>query len=396
MAAACLAFLAAVPANAENPSKPFEKPLKAVQEAFQAKHFDDAAAKLRDARALPNPTPYDTFVMNEFAGPIYANQQKMAEAYDAFNANINSPFLAEKDRPSRLKVLAQLAYQQKNYPAAIEHVTKLESLGSDDDTARVIKAQSYYLTNKYKEAGAALSDIIARDEKAGHHPDKQNLLLLRQVQEKLGDSAGQGRTIEKLLNFYPSPDLWTLAVASLKDRADKAKDDRLTLQVYRLLADVGSLKSAPQYSEMAQLAVEQGFPGEAVKVLDQGMAKGVFSGLEKDRNGRLLESAKKLVVAERDNLAKVEAMANKSADGNLLVVAGSSHAFNLDNPSKGAPLVAAGIAKGSLKSANDAYITLGVINFRMKSNAEAEKAFDKVDKNDAYERLAKLWSLHVR
>ena len=113
-------------------------------------------------------------------------------------------------------------------------------------------------------------------------------------------------------------------------------------------------------------------------------------------NVRLLESAKKLVASEKDNMAKIEAMANKAADGNLLVVAGSSYAFNLDNPGRGSALVGAGIAKGSLKSANDAYMTLGVISAKLKNGAEAERAFDKVAKDDSYERLAKLWSLHVR
>jgi len=395
VASACLAFCAAMPASAENPSRPFEKPLKAVQELMTARKFDEAAVKLREARALPNPTAYDTFVINEFAGVIFVNQQKYAESYDALNANANSQFLAAKAQ--RQQALAGLAYQNKNYQAAIEHVNNAEAQGALNDNLRVLRAQAYYLTNKFREAGSALNEIVSSDERAGRKPEKTSLLLLRQVQDKLGDNAGQGRTLEKLLNYYPSPDLWTLAVASLKDRADKAKDDRLTLQVYRLLADVGSLKSAPQYSEMAQLAVEQGFPGEAVRVLDQALSKGVYTDkLEKDRAGRLMEQAKKLVADERNNMPKIEAMANKAADGNLLVAAGSSYAFNLDNPGRGSALVGAGIAKGSLKSLNDAYITQGVIFAKMKNTAEAERSFDKVEKSDTYERLAKLWSLHVR
>jgi hypothetical protein len=395
VAAACLAFLAAVPASAENPSRPFEKPLKAVQDLMGAKKFDEAAAKLREARAVANPTGFDTFVMNEFGGVIAVNQKNFSQAYDLLAANANSQYMTAKGQ--RQQALAQLAYQLKNYPAAIEHALACEAQGSDNESTHVIKAQAYYLSGKFKDAAAATAENVASDEKAGRKPDKSSLLLLRQSQDKINDNAGQGRTLEKLLNYYPSPDLWTLAIASLKDQADKSKNDRLMLQVYRLMADVGSLKSAPQYSEMAQLAVEQGFPGEAQKILEQGLAKGVFvDKLEKERSGRLMESAKKLVASEKDNMAKIEAMANKAADGNLLVVAGSSYAFNLDNLGRGSALVGAGIAKGALKSTNDAYMTLGVISARMKNGAEAERAFDKVVKEDSYERLAKLWSLHVR
>jgi hypothetical protein len=400
VASACLAFMAAVPVSAENPSRPFEKPLKAVQELMTAKKFDEAAVKLRETRAVANPTAYDTFVMNEFGGVIAVNQKKFAEAYDMLAANANSQFLPAKGQ--RQKALATLAYQLKNYPAAIEHANNCEAQGADDDNTHVIKTQAFYLLGKYREAATGAADLVSRDEKAGRHPDKSSLLLLRQAQEKIGDNTGQSRTLEKLLTYYPNADLWTLAIASLKEQADKSKDDRLLLQVYRLMADVGSLKSAPQYSEMAQLAIEQGFPGEAQRVLDQGMSKGVFAGttekdrLEKERNGRIMEMAKKLVATERDSMAKIESLANSAKDGNMLVAAGSSQAFNLDNPAKGATLIAAGISKGSLKSLNDAYITLGAVDAKLKNNAEALKAFDNVDKNEAYERLAKLWSLHVR
>jgi hypothetical protein len=148
---------------------------------------------------------------------------------------------------------------------------------------------------------------------------------------------------------------------------------------------------------MAQLAVEQGFPGETVRVLDEGIRKGVFTEQrDKERNTRLLEAAKKLVAEERQGMARIEKVAADGADGNLLVAAGASYAFNMDNPSQGLGLISQGIAKGSLKNINDAYITLGVVNYKAKNNAEALKVFDKVDKNEAYERLGKLWSLHLR
>jgi tetratricopeptide (TPR) repeat protein len=230
-------------------------------------------------------------------------------------------------------------------------------------------AQSWYLQSKWKEAATALQDLISRSERGGKHPTEQSLLLLRQCYQKLNDDSGEGRVFEKLLAYYPKPDYWAVAISSL--RQSVAKDDKLTLHVYRLMAAVGALKRSDQYAEMAQLAVEQGFPGEAQTVLEQGIAKGVFTEQrDKERNGRLLESAKKLV-------------------------AGSSYLINLSDASKGATLIAQGIAKGSLKSLNNAYIMLGLAYARAKNVAEAEKAFGKVEKSEPYERLAKLWILQV-
>lgn len=389
---ACVALLAVNAQAAENVSRPMEKPLKAVQDAMAAKKWDEATAKLREAQAVSGKTAYDLYVINEFSGFINIQQGKLAEAFDLYVANVDSPYLPSK--PTRYKQLFTLAYTLKNYPAAVEYGTKAIQAGDDSDDTRTIVAQSWYLQSKWKEAATALQDLISRSERAGKHPTEQSLLLLRQCYQKLNDDSGEARVFEKLLAYYPKPDYWAVAISSL--RQSVAKDDKLTLHVYRLMANVGALKRADQYAEMAQLAVEQGFPGEAQTVLEQGIAKGVFTEQrDKERNGRLLESAKKLVAGERTGLPKVETEAAASPNGELLVAAGSSYLINLGDAAKGATLIAQGITKGSLKSLNNAYIMLGLAYARSKNVAEAEKAFGKVEKSEPYERLAKLWILQV-
>lgn len=395
--AACLGLMvgAAGAAEANNPSRPFEKPLKAVQDAMAAKKFDEASARVAEARALPNPTAYDTYVINEFAGVIDYNRKKYAEAYVSLNANADSPFLAGKG--DRHKSLAGLAYELKNYPAAIEHCNKAAQLGATGDGVDLIEMQAYYQLGKNKEAGTSARQMIELDEKAGRKPDKLALQILFQTQGKLNDAKGQGDTLEKMLRYYPTPDTWIRAIASLKDQADKSRDERLTLQVYRLMEEVGALKSWPQFNEMAQLAAGQGFPGESQRVLEAAFAKNLFpEGRDKERASRYLESSKKQAAAEKDGMGKVVTMAQAAADGNLLVAAGASYAFNYADAAKGVPLIQQGITKGSLKSMNDAYITLGAVAAKAGNKAEALKAFGKVEKDGVYENLAKLWSLHVR
>jgi tetratricopeptide (TPR) repeat protein len=269
--AACLAMFGSAVHAAEgnNPSRPFEKPLKAVQESMQARKYDEALAKLSEARALPNPTAYDTYVINEFAGVAYANKQKYPEAYEALKANADSPFLAKKG--DRQHQLATLAYALKNYAAAVEHCTKVDQEGAGDDQSSLILMQANYQLGKNKEAGVTAKQMIDADEKAGRKPDKIALQILFQTQGKLNDNKGQGQTLEKMLRFYPTPDTWVRAIAGLKDQADKSRNERLTLQVYRLMEEVGALKSWPQYNEMAQLAAGQGFPGESQRVLEAAL-----------------------------------------------------------------------------------------------------------------------------
>jgi hypothetical protein len=266
--------------------------------------------------------------------------------------------------------------------------------GEDGDDVRVVIAQAYYLTNKCKEASAGMTELVSRAEHAGKKPNEQSLLLIRQCAQKSNDSATQGRMLEKLLNYYPKPDYWLLAINSVMQLAEH--DDRLTLQVYRLMQDAGAMKRADQTAEMAQIALERGFPGEAQTVIEQGIAKGVFTEQrDKDRNQRMLDQAKKLVAIEKTSIAATEKQAASSANGELLVAAGSSYFLNLGDPVKGAALISQGIAKGGLKNANDAWVTLGLAQWKAKNAAEADRAFGKVDKNDGYERLAKLWALKI-
>src|SRR5579862_2938077 len=53
-------------------SKDLAKPLKAAQDALNAKKYPDAIAKLKEAEGNPKKTPYDEHVINELAAVTYA------------------------------------------------------------------------------------------------------------------------------------------------------------------------------------------------------------------------------------------------------------------------------------------------------------------------------------
>ena len=400
LVAACIAALSLagglLQAAEEKVSRALEKPLKAANDAMQAKKFDEAIAKAKEAQGVEGRNAYDNYVINEILGASYVRTNKFAEAYQALSANAESQFLDPKGKAQRYMALTQLAYTLKQYPETVEWANKAIALGQDTTEMRVLVAQTNYLQSKFKEAAAAMQEVVARAEKAGQRPTEASLQLLFQCYVKLNDQQNQGRVIERLVTYYPKPDYWLNAMITLIQSAHN--DDRLLLQVYRLQADVGTMKRNDQYGEMAKLAVEQGYPGEAVSVLDQAMAKNVFTDArEKAQYGRLLEAAKKALEQEKQDVTKSEQEASKSANGDLLIAVGASYLFNLGDASKATTLIQQGIAKGVSKiPLYDAYVTLGLAQAKAKNAAEADKSFGKVDKNDNYERLAKLWALRVK
>jgi tetratricopeptide (TPR) repeat protein len=328
-------------------------------------------------------------------GPIYARKGQYAESLAAYAANNESPYVPPGQKGGRYKVMTTLSYQLKNWDNVVAYGNKAIEGGEGGDDVRQMIGQAFYLQGKCREASASMNDRIQRAEREGRRPEEQAMLLVRQCAEKSGDVAMQGRMLDKLLTYYPKPDYWALSINSLRKAA--GPDDRLTLQIYRLMSDVGALKVAAHYGEMAQIANEQGFPGEAVSILEQAISKGVFTEQrDKERNTRFLDAARKLADGQKAALAKAEAEAIAAPTGTLLAAVGSGYLFNLGDAAKATSLLSQAVSKGSLKNANDTYITLGLAHWRMKNVAEAERAFAKVSKEDSYERLARFWALHVR
>jgi tetratricopeptide (TPR) repeat protein len=370
-----------------------EKYLKACSDPYSAKKFDEALAKCKEAQGIQGRTPYDNFVINQIMAFSYAQTKRFADAYPLFKELVESPYLSPKAKEGLFATLSQIAYQQKDYNAAIDWAQKGIDSGQDTAEARILIADAYRLQGKFKDCVQATQEVIARSERANQRPSENALLALNECQGKINDTAGQGKTIEKLVSYYPKAIYWQNAMIVLINSTKN--DDRLLLQVYRLQAEVGTLT---RYAEMAQLCMEQGFPGEAIGILQQGLAKGVWTDArEKAKNERLLDAARKKLSQEKEDIAKSESEAVRTANGDLMVAVGASYLFNLGNPEKAASLIQQGIGKG-LKNIPlyDAYITLGLAEAKKKSAGEAKKSFEKVDKNDNYERLAKLWSLRTK
>jgi Tfp pilus assembly protein PilF len=290
-----------------------------------------------------------------------------------------------------LKNIALYYYQQKDYPKALEVADQAVKHGVNDlDTLGLI-AKAEYLTGKYKDAAAEMQEIVGKQDK----PDEESLKLLWQFDLKANDDAGAAKAVEKLVTYYPKPEYWANALAPLV-RMD-IKDAHLQLNVYRLMSDVGVLKLPSDYAEMAEIALDAGYPGETQNVLQQAFAKNVFvEQRDKDRYQHLLEGAKQRAAKDQSQLATVEQTAAAAPNGDALVQLGAAY-ISYGQNDKAVAAISKGIAKGGLKSADEANLLLGLAQLRQKNNSAAQQAFDKVasSSNNGYARLGKLWALRA-
>ena len=385
----------AVAQEKETVSKGAAKSLKAVQDAANAKKWDESLAKIQEAKALPNLTAFDKYILAQFETQAYVAKQNYPKAADAIEAQLETGKGTAADQAKLQKTLISVYYQTKNYPKAAEAGLKTVKAGAADAETYTLIAQSYYLQGKYQDTVKFLNEYVSDQEKRGQTPKEQTLQLVSDSYNKLDNNNGATATLEKLVSYYPKPNYWNNLLYTLM-RAE-GNTDRITLNIYRLMLDTNTLKQGTDYTEMAQLALEQGTPCEAQRVVEKGVADNAFTEQrDKDRNARLLDTAKKACTTDQAGIAKFETEAKSAAGGEADVRLGQAY-LSFDQYDKAAEAIQRGIGKGQLKSPEEAQILLGIAQLKRKNADEATKAFKGVKGTDAkLSRLANLWALHAK
>ena len=369
------------------------KDLQEAQKDMQAQKWDDMVAALDKVKANPKKNEYDEYVMNEFYISAYANLKQLDKAVGSLEAIIDSKFMPPDEQKKRVMQTAIVYYQLKQYDKAVQWGNRAIKDGYADDQTRQVVGQSYYLENDFKDTAQFEQASVDADAKAGTAPSEQELELGLSSAVKLNDEAGEMHWLELLVTYHPTAERWQNVLDGL---FRTKQSDRTLLQVYRLSADVGGLKRSSDYLEMAQLALDAGSPGETAAVLNKGMAANVFTdGGEKTRAQKMLESAKKQSALDEPTLAKSEAEAATSPNGDRLVGAGRGY-FGYGDYDKAAKDLAAGLAKGATKDAQDARLLLGIAQFKSGAKDDAVTTLQSVKGDPNLERLAHLWVIHIK
>jgi tetratricopeptide (TPR) repeat protein len=375
-------------------SKPVAKPLQAAKEAMDAKKYEEGLAKLKEVEAIPNKTPYDEYLMNELYGFGYVRTNQYAEAAKALEAGLKAGFLDPGDVPNRVKALAQVNYQIKNYDKAIEFGNQALKSGAADDDMYTLVAQAYYIKGDFTGTEKFVDGYVDDQVKAGRQPKEQTLQLLMSSCVKQDDQDCTTRALEKLVSWYPKPDYWQNLLYSMFQQ--QGQTEKSLLHVYRLASEVDVLKRPDDYTEYAQLAIEAGSPGEAETILEKGLQKNVFTDARAlDKNKRLLESAKKQAASDKAGLPKIASDAASAKTGDKDVSVGLAY-LGYKEYDKAVEALERGLGKPGVQNEAEARLLLGIAQLGAGKKDDAQKAFKAVKGDPKLERLANLWSLHAR
>lgn len=369
------------------------KPLQAALDLLKHKRGKEALARVHEADAVPSKTPYETYLVTRVRAQAEAAAGDAAAAARDFEAIAASSAASGGERVQFLAVAAEQYYRAGNYGKSADLGARYFKDGGADKSIRTLYIQALYLGNDFAAAGKALQSQIQSEEQAGKSPSEEQLQLLANVYAKQHDNAAYAGALEQLATYYPKKDYWLALIASVAGRAGFS--DRLDLDLARLKLATGTMRTAAEYTEAAQLSILAGLPVEAKKIIDQGYAAGLLgTGPDADRHRRLKEMAAKNLAEDSKTIGQEDADAAAAKDGTAQLNSGLNYVLHGRNE-KGLQMMEQGLRKDGLKHPDDARLHLGYAYYLAGQNQKAIHIFKTVHGNDGAGRLARLWIIRL-
>jgi hypothetical protein len=367
------------------------KPIQAAIEALKQKRGKEALAKAREAQAVSNKTAYETYVVDRVIGQAAAVSGDANTAAHALEAAGNSSAAPEAERKALLGAAAGQYYVMKDYAKAADLASRYMRDGGADRSIRTIYVQSLYLSNNFPAAAKALAGEVESDEHAGRAPAEDQLQLLANIYDKQKDANGYARTMEKLVAHYPKREYWQSVIYSVTARPGYS--DRLAIEIVRLKLATGTLKSTEEYVESAQLSLQEGFPLEATKIIDQGYAAGLLgTGPDAARHKRLKDLATKSLAEDQAAMAKE---AGPAKDGKAAFNEGFNFVLN-GKSDKGLAMMEQGLKLGTgFRRIDHAKLQMGYAYYIAGQKQKAQAAYRRVQGDDGALTLARLWIIKL-
>jgi tetratricopeptide (TPR) repeat protein len=387
-AALVLAFGATCALAADTVRPEVGNPLKSAQALIKSGKGREALSEIAKADAVPNKTPYESFLIQQMRGSAANAAGDNETAIKAFEAVIASGRVSGKEALQMQEAIAVGYYKMKEYPKAAAAAQKYFKEGGTDPAMRTVQLQSYYLGNDCGSVGRMLG------EESAHKASEEELQILRTCYSREKDDAGYVAATERLLQSYPKKEYWTELLARVQRKPGFS--DRLSVHVYKLRYATGNFTTANDYMEAAQLAMQDGVPAEAKAIMDKGYAAGALGkGSEADRQKRLVELIDKTLAESRKNRAQDEKEAGAAGNGDDLVRIGLEYVYE-GQSDKGLALIDQGIKKGGLKRPDDAKLRLGEAQLYAGKKNAAVQTLKGVKGTDGTADIARLWVLQAR
>ena len=354
------------------------KAIQDAQAAGKAGRFAEAVEKAKEADAIKDDKPA---ALNPIIHDMIVNYAIQAKDYPTAMAQIEKNIAAnEGNRAQNLKQALSIAIMAKNKDKTDQFA---KELGSNlDNETRLFIASQMMNSGQLKE-----SLEYAKPALEGNASEAA-LKFEQAVYFKMNDLNGRRGALEQLVTSYPKPEYWhdLLQLA----RNDKGLNDEQLMDIFRLRLAVGDLKSADEYTDMAQQALVAGYPAEAKQVLDKAAAAKMLNG---DRSVRLVKMVSDRVT--QDSAVQAELQKKVAADPNSGVRLGLIY-WTFGKNKEAEDAIRAAMGTNKLTDPDGAKVALGHVLLAEGKKPDAATAFSSVARNSKEANIARLWAIYAR
>src|SRR5437016_13315511 len=121
------------------------KPLQSAIDLLKGKKAKEALAMAREAQAIPNKTPYESYVVTRVIAQAAAGAGEPGLAAKAFDEITGSASAADAERRQFAAAAAGQYYTAKEYAKAGDLAARYAKLGATDKSVNTIYVQALYL-----------------------------------------------------------------------------------------------------------------------------------------------------------------------------------------------------------------------------------------------------------
>ena len=368
------------------------KPMIAAEKALQEKKYADALQQIVEAEKVDGKTPYEIYLLDRMRASAAIGAGNDMLAVKSLEAALGSGRIPAAEKLNILDGVARIHYRLKDYKqTAVWAALALKEPGARNET-RLILGHAAYINNDFALAKTEIGTYLAANEQAGTPPTEDQLRLLASTSLKSNDAAGYAATLERIVVRFPSKEYWADLIYRVESKPGFS--ERLVLDVYRLKLITGAMIEKSDFMEMASLTLQSGFPAEASKAIEAGIAAGA---LTRDPS---VDTEKKLRASIAKELAEENARAAKPGQappkGAIALMNHGYDAVLKGEAKKGLDLMEAGMKAADQKRPEEAKLRYGIALVLAGQKPKAGEVFKTVMGTDGASDLARLWELFTR
>jgi tetratricopeptide (TPR) repeat protein len=358
------------------------KPLQAAQEAIQAKQPDVALQKIQEARSTPQLTEPEKMFLERLSVVAAMNAQKFDVASSSLDYLLQSQQLSATDRLTLTETMVSVSQRNKDHTKVVQWARRYAQEGGKNQRVHMMKVQALALQGLHKDVVQEMHEAY---KTAGYQAEEAELRIYAFSQKQIKDDVGYASTLTQLVTRFPSKDYWSDLLNSMG--RTPGINARTQLDVSRLMDAAGTMEEAEDYLDTAQFAIKSGLPYEALRVLDQGQAAGLYKGATAANAAKLKQQAQQR--ATEDDKA-LKSLSIASDNGPMLVQLGDVM-LSKGQWAEAAEAYQKALSKGGLKREGDARLHCGIALLKAKQLDAAKSMLQSVTADSSAVQMASLW-----